>query len=274
MIELSEARVIARDLKKEILGKKIVDVGGNFTDHKFTFYLGDTESYKDYLIGKKVTDIIERNFYIEIEIEDYKLIFRDGANIRYYNKGDIIPEKSKLRLRFEDDTYLNVTVTMYACIGVFDKYKGIDNIYYNFDVDGIGALDSRFTYEYFKGLIDDKTIKLSTKAFLATEQRIPGIGNGIVQEILFNAKLAPRTKIKDLSSVDIKTLYESTINTVKEMIDKNGRDTEKDIYGCSGNYKTVMSNKGFNEGCPVCKGIIKKENYLGGSVYYCPTCQK
>ena len=274
MIELPEARIIAKDFKKEILGKKIIDVKGNFTDHKFTFYYGNPEEYKVFLSDKKITAITERNFYIEIEAEDYKIIFRDGVNIRYYNKTDNEPDKSKLLLKFEDGTFINVTVSMYAFISVFYKNKAMNDVYYNLELNGIGALDKRFTYNYFSGLIDDKTIKLSAKAFLATEQRILGIGNGTVQDILFNAKISPKTKIKELSELQIKSLYQSIVDTINEMIDKNGRDTEKDIYGKSGNYKTIMSNINYKNGCPVCKSEIRKENYLGGSVYYCLTCQK
>jgi len=274
MIELPEARVIARELKKEILGKEIVDVKGNFTDHKFTFYYNDPEEYKGFLVGKKITSIIERNFYVEIEAEKYKITFRDGANIRYYGKEESMTQKSKFLLVFHDGTFINVTVSMYAFIGVFSKNEVIDNQYYNMELNGIGALDERFTYKYFKDLINDNIIKLSTKAFLATEQRILGIGNGTVQDILFNAKITPKTKIKDLSELQINNLYDSIINTINEMIDKNGRDTEKDIYGDPGQYKTIMSNKNYKDGCPICKGEIKKENYLGGSIYYCPSCQK
>ncbi len=53
MIELPEARTIAKDLKKEILGKKVVDILGNFTDHKFTFYYKDPSKYKEYLANKR-----------------------------------------------------------------------------------------------------------------------------------------------------------------------------------------------------------------------------
>jgi len=274
MIELPEARVISRDLKKEILGKQIVSVRGDFVNHKFTFYGNNPEEYDGFLLGKKVTGIIERNFYIEIEAEDYKIIFRDGANIRYYNSDCPKPDKSKLLIQFKDGAFINVTVAMYAFISVFDKNKETDNIYYNMELEKVGALDKRFTYEYFNSLINETTIKLSAKAFLATEQRILGIGNGVVQDILFNANVSPRTKISTLLETQIRKLYDATIDTIAEMINKNGRDTEKDIYGNDGGYKTIMSNKNFKEGCPTCKGEIKKENFLGGSVYYCPTCQK
>jgi len=274
MIELPEARVIAKDLRISILGKTIADVKGNFTGHKFTFYYKNPKKYKSFLVGKTITDIIDRNFYIEIQADDYKIIFRDGANIRYCEPNTPEPAKSQLLIKFDNGSFLSVTVSMYACIAVFDQNEGIDNEYYHLDVNGIGALDKKFTFNYFKSLITPDTLKLSAKALLATGQRIPGIGNGVVQDILWNAKISPRTKIKDLSEAQIKKLYNSTVTTITRMTKENGRDTEKDIFGQPGKYQTIMSNRNYKYGCPVCNGSIKKVNYLGGSVYYCPACQK
>ena len=271
MIELPEARVTAKYLEKEIKGKKIIDVRGDFYNHKFTFYHEDPTKYKSYLINKKVTKIIPRNFYIELEIEDYKLIMRDGANIRYYkdNKEQLT---SKLQLCFEDGSIINVTVGMYGFIGVAPKEKVV-NEYYGLELSGIGALDKEFTLEYFLNLINDN-LKLSAKAFLATGQRILGIGNGVVQDILFNAGIHPKTKMKDLSSKKRQILYKSIKDTLEEMIAKGGRDTEKDIYGEYGGYKTILSSKSYKNDCPICKERIKKKSYLGGSIYYCPKCQE
>ena len=274
MIELPEARTIAKDLRKEILGKTVVFVGGNFTDHKFTFYANDPNQYNAQLSNKKVTNIIDRNFYIEIEIENYILLMRDGANIRYYEKEQSLPKKSKLLIRFNDESFINVTTTMYACIGAYKKNSIIDNQYYEMELSGIGALDKTFTFDYFKSLLNDKTMKLSIKAFLATEQRILGIGNGVVQDIMYYAGLNPRRKMNTLSEDHIKNLYHAIIDTLNQMVLKGGRDTEKNIYGENGNYKTVLSKKTYQDGCKKCKTEIKKEQYLGGSIYYCPSCQQ
>ncbi|MCL1839934.1 formamidopyrimidine-DNA glycosylase [Candidatus Saccharibacteria bacterium] len=274
MIELPEVNTISKDLRKTILGKTITDIKGDFKSHKFTFYYQNPEKYRSFLVGKKITDIISRNFYIEIAAENYKIIFRDGANIRYYEPGQPEPAKSQFFIKFNDGSFLNVTVQMYACIAVFNQKEGINNEYYHMDLDGIGALDKEFTYDYFKSLITQQTLKLSAKALLATQQRIPGIGNGVLQEILFNAKIRPRTKIQGLSKSQIKKLYESIGETLSAMIKQNGRDTEKDIYDNPGKYETIMSNKNYKNGCPLCGSPITKENYLGGSVYYCPVCQK
>lgn len=69
MLELPEARTIAKDLEKEILSKTITGVSGNYTDHKFTFYYKNPNEYKTQLTGKKIAKINRRNYYIELEEE-------------------------------------------------------------------------------------------------------------------------------------------------------------------------------------------------------------
>lgn len=275
MIELPEARTIAKELKKVIMGKKIVEVAGNFTDHKFTFYYQDPNQYKKYLVNKRVTNMIDRNYYVGIEVEDYTVLFRDGANIRFYTSGKDKISKSKLFLKFEDGSFLNITTSMYSFICVFKTEEGMqEDKYYNLELHGVGALDKEFTFSYLKTLINDTTSKLSLKAFLATEQRILGIGNGVVQDILFNARMHPKRKLNTLKEDEIERLYQSVVHTLQDMVYGGGRDVEKNIFGEEGKYRTILSNKTYQKPCPVCHGEIKKENYLGGTIYYCSNCQK
>ena len=81
-------------------------------------------------------------------------------------------------------------------------------------------------------------------------------------------------KMCTVSSSEYKKIYCSIKETLKDMYELGGRDTEKDIYGKYGGYKTKMSKKTVEKPCPVCGGEIIKKAYLGGSVYYCPSCQK
>lgn len=272
MIELPEATTIARDLKKAIVGKVVKRFIYGSSEHKFAFFNEEIEENSKTVIGKKITKIIPRCFYIEIEIEDYTLLFRDGTNIRYHKNSDTIPDKHQLLIEFDDVSYISVSVAMYGFISLS---KGvIDNKYYQLEVNGVSPLSDDFSKKYYLSLLDDKTRKLSAKAFVATEQRMIGIGNGVTQDILFNAEINPRTKMESLSEDEIDDLYVSIKKTLMNMIELNGRDTEKDIYGEYGGYKTVMGKNNVGKPCPSCREIIKKENYLGGSIYYCPNCQK
>ena len=72
----------------------------------------------------------------------------------------------------------------------------------------------------------------------------------------------------------LKTLFESVKTTLRQMTDQRGRDTEYDLYGNPGGYHTRMSKKTVGQPCPACGGEIVKKAYMGGSVYFCPACQK
>jgi formamidopyrimidine-DNA glycosylase len=58
------------------------------------------------------------------------------------------------------------------------------------------------------------------------------------------------------------------------MADQGGRDTEMDLFGCPGGYKTILSKFTVDKPCLVCGTVIKKEPFMGGSIYYCGGCQK
>jgi len=136
-------------------------------------------------------------------------------------------------------------------------------------------LSPGFTWNYFnESFIANKDTNMSTKAFLATEQRIPGLGNGVLHDILFNALIHPKLKLKAYNEEESDNLYNSIRITLGEMANKGGRDTEKDIYGQKGGYKSIMSRNTIGTGCPSCGGAIEKQSYMGGSIYFCPECQR
>ena len=58
------------------------------------------------------------------------------------------------------------------------------------------------------------------------------------------------------------------------MVERGGRDTERDLFGKTGGYQTQMSKNTVGKPCLRCGETIVKEAYMGGSVYYCPHCQK
>ena len=62
--------------------------------------------------------------------------------------------------------------------------------------------------------------------------------------------------------------------TIPMMASKGGRDTELDLFGKPGNYNTMLCKNTVNKPCPICGTIIKKEAYMGGSIYYCEKCQE
>jgi len=270
MIELPEGQNLAKQLNEAVVQKRVKSVFLPTKPHKFCWFAGDAAAYDGQLKGSAVTKADSLGIYVEIAFDNGKrLCFNDGVNIRLVNFADA-PKDYQLLVVFDDGTALVFTVAMYGGILLHD---GDDNDeYYLKSKNAVSPFSPDFEAHYFKQLAQCRP-GLSMKAFLATEQRFPGVGNGVLQDILFSARLHPKRKLQSLSEAEQKRLLCSIRSVLREMTDKGGRDTERDLYGNPGGYRTNLSKNALPRGCPVCGGEIKKETYLGGSVYYCPACQ-
>ncbi len=272
MLELPEARVIAGQITQTLSGKTVRKVIADSSPHKFAFYAGDPQGYPALLEGRKIQTAAPVGGQVEIAAQGATLLLGDGANIRFFPPGEKGPEKHQLWIEFDDGSRLICSVQMYGGLYVYPEGTN-DNFYYIVARDKPSPLTDAFDVAYFLGLLAEAKSNLSAKAFLATEQRIPGLGNGVLQDILFNARINPRTKLEALSDADKRALFDSIKRTLAEMTEKGGRDTEKDLFGRSGGYKTLMSNKTLEKPCPRCSAAVVRQAYLGGNVYFCPNCQ-
>lgn len=68
-------------------------------------------------------------------------------------------------------------------------------------------------------------------------------------------------------------MFQAVRQVLSAITEQGGRDTERDLYGRFGGYRTILSKKTVGTPCPACGSTIVKEAYLGGSIYYCPGCQ-
>ncbi|MCD4712636.1 MAG: endonuclease VIII [Clostridiales bacterium] len=273
MLEIPEAYVISEQLRKEIVGAKVVSVTANTSPHKLTWYYENPDSYESRLVGHVVTDVKPLNGQVQIELENMRIALSDGVNIRVFSSGDKLPTKHQLLITFDHGKTVIFSVQMYGGIMAFESGEN-QNPYYLVAMQKPSPLTEAFDLNYFKSMVNHESRNPTLKAFLATEQRFPGIGNGVLQDILFNAGMHPKRKLNNLSEQDIENLYLSIKNTLDEMVERGGRDTEKDIYGESGRYLTKLSKNTHNQPCHRCGEPIRKESYMGGSIYYCVNCQK
>ena len=274
MLELPEAIVISRQLEQTVKGKRIKEVITAASPHKFAWYYGEPSEYDALLRGHIIGSSASYGGRIEIEVEDMELHFGDGVNLRYYEAGEKLPVKHQLLVTFDDGSSLMGTVAMYGGLWAFPSGAMDEDFYYKAAKEAVSPLSERFDYEYFQTLFHDKSLKMSAKAFLATEQRIPGLGNGVLQDILLNAKIHPKKKMNTLSEEQRQGLFDSVKTTLTAMVEGGGRDTERDLFGNNGGYKTKLSKNTVLSLCADCGGAVKKEAYMGGSIYFCEQCQE
>jgi len=273
MLEIPEAIVVSQQLNQTVKGKRIKSAVAGASPHKFTWYFGEPSEYGAYLGSRIIEKAEPCGGRIEISAEGAVLHFCDGVNLRYHEAGSVLPEKHQLLIAFEDGPALTSTVAMYGGLFAFPAGAMDDNFYYRASKEAVSPLSDAFDYNYFLTLCDEKGLKMSAKAFLATEQRIPGLGNGVLHDILLNAKIHPKRKVNTLSEQERRVLFDSVKFTLAEMRDGGGRDTERDLFGNLGGYKTKLSSNNKALICPHCGSAVVKEAYLGGSIYYCTECQ-
>ncbi len=274
MMEIPEAAVIARQLIETVKGKKITRVEAEHLSHKLTWCQDAPKRFSELLSSKSISESYPLGGTLEIRAEDAFIAQSEGTNLTLLPPGAPLPQKHQLLLQFEDDSVFFVAVQMYGGILCFQMDE-VTNPYYLGAKSKPSPLLDAFDRAYFDAILAPaETKKLGAKALLATEQRIPGLGNGVLQDILYNAKIHPKRSTASLSAQEVDAMYASIKSTLKEMADKGGRDTERDLFSNPGGYVTKCSKLTVGKPCGVCGRIIVKAAYMGGSIYFSPFCQK
>jgi formamidopyrimidine-DNA glycosylase len=275
MIELPEALVIARQMSDALKGKRIVSGDRGNSPHKFAFSSGTSEEYAAIFADQTVGGSTAHGMSILTEIgADHTLVLGCGGERILFHTGErTLPKKRQLFLHFEDGAYLTVAISGWGNTLLLPRAEA--GRHQHVRADRITPLDKAFTWDYFRQLFDPlaQDSKASLKYFLISEPGIWGIGNGCLQDILFHARLHPRCKAVDTSEAERQALYRAIRETLQQMVDLGGRDSEYDLYNQPGGYRRILDSRSVGKPCPECGTPIEKSQYLGGAVYFCPACQ-
>lgn len=273
MLELPEAAVIADHVNRRLLGKKIVSVEAGHSPHKWAWFYGDPAEYPARVGGRIIDSARSWGGIVDIRAEDVHLYLGDGANLRLIAPGARVPTKHQLRLDLDDGSILIASVQMYGGLWACPKEE-VPSAFIVAAKEKPSPLSSEFSRAHFESILADVPSTASVKAALATEQRIPGLGNGVLQDILFAARLHPKRKMGTVGDSEAGILYDACTTTLRSMYESGGRDTEKLLDGNPGGYSTILSRNTVGTPCGVCGATIQKAAYLGGTVYFCPECQR
>lgn len=273
MIEYPESYAIARQINKELSGRAITSCIRGNSPHRFAFYNLDKEEYEAKIVGKTIGKSSNKHSYILTSVGTQLILAlgEGGEKIRLHGKDEELPKKYQLLLGFDDGRHLSVAVSGWGMVSLFTR-KEIENHPYLSRVKA-DPMDKGFTPNKLQEMVEVEEKNPSIKYFLVSEPGISGIGNGMCQEILFEAKIHPKTKIKSLSGTEIDGLHKAITTVVSKACELGGRDNETDIYGNVGAYETRMTAKTAGTPCPNCGTKIEKIAWLGGNCYFCPKCQ-
>lgn len=278
MIEMPEAVTLARQMDQTLAGKTIARFGRGSQTHKFLWLNHPDEEYETVQPGLAVTGASHFGRSIYLCLDGHLLWWSDaGGKLLYHPPGEKLPAKYHLGWEFTDGSFLTYSLQMWGAVKLLAPGEFGERPH---DETGIQPLSLDFTFERFDRMLNAYPEKSSKgiKGFLvatgySTPDSINGLGNAIVQDILFHARLSPKRKIPAILPHERRRLFEAINTTVLKAVELGGRYDETDLFGHPGRYVRLMDSKTAGCPCPACHTPIEKISYLGGACYFCPNCQ-
>lgn len=275
MLEYPEIVTIAAQIRESVGGRPIAVVSIAEPHPRFMFLNQNLGDYEDRLVGRRIVDAIGRGKWIHAMLDsgDILLLGEMFGQVRYVEPDEMSPSKVHAAVVFEDGGRLVVTIQAWGGFQVLTPEELAAHP--DAGTSGVLPLEDAFTPERFTEILDGSGnwSRKPIKAFLVHEGNVAGIGNGMLQDILFRAKLSPKRKIPDLDASERRRLRTAIVETMSEAVRLGGRDTERDLFGEPGGYVPLLDRRTNGTPCPECGTPIEKVQYLGGSCYVCPSCQ-
>ena len=144
--------------------------------------------------------------------------------------------------------------------------------------DGLRALDPG-GLEVLGAKLDDFSAALRSenhtlKRALTDPRLFSGIGNAYSDEILHRARLSPVTLTQRLSSEEIRRLFEATVDTLNEWVDRLRAEARGGFPEKVTAFRGDMAMHGkYGQPCPDCGGKVQRIRYAANETNYCPKCQ-
>ncbi len=171
------------------------------------------------------------------------------------------PDHVHLRLDFSDGGHLAYCNTRkLGALGIVESPEvAIEEHGLGPDAFRLGTNDFRELLAGRRGMV---------KSTLMNQEVIAGLGNVWTDEILFQARLHPKTALRELAPGTLDTLYDTMQTVLHEAIDFNvNPDDAPEHY--------LLPRRSEGEPCPHgCGGEVAKITVSGRAGYYCPTCQQ
>ncbi len=265
MPELVEVEIIKRQLEAKLLGKRFTKI--EIKDPKI--FKGD----KNNILNSRITQIkrigkiliicFENNFCLATHFKmSGRFVFeKESKNFnKVHNRAIFYLGKEKL---------IYNDIRRFGWLKVIKKDE-LKDLLKNLGTDAL-----EISFEEFEKIIKNSSRMI--KGLLMDQTKISGIGNIYANEILYLARINPKTKGNNLTNKQLKDLYKAITKVLKRALKFSGSSISSFITteAQKGNYQKHFYIYGrANRRCPRDKGIIKKINLLSRATYFCPICQK
>ena len=290
MPELPEVETIVKDLRKKIIGLKIVDFWSD--KEKPVRQAGGVKKFKKEIAGKKIVSIKRRAKFIVIDLEGDKGLFihqkisghlmfgkwelNDGR-WRSTIGGPLQSDRENQYIRyiwsFRNGYQLAMSDLRRFSRVILVKDKDVSNLK---EIRDLGPEPLEITFKEFAKLFKNKRGRLKT--VLMDPFFIVGIGNIYSDEILWDSGYHPLSRVENLKEKDLKKIFVSVKKILNKAIAAKGSsvDDYRTPSGEKGSYQEM--EKAYQQTGKKCSrndgGTIKRLVVGGRSAHFCSTHQE
>ena len=269
MPELPEVETTVKSLNI-LKSKKVINLNIHTKKLRYPIPLNKLKK----IINSKIINLRRIAKYIIVDLNTSKSIIIHlgmSGRLKIFEHKSLKDKHDHLEFKFNNNHRLIFNdPRKFGFIDIIETDK-INNIKYIKQL-GVDALDKNLSKEYlYKKFYKSEVL---IKQLLLNQYIVAGIGNIYASEILFDAKISPLKKGKDLNKYQIGTIIHSTRKILKKAI-RSGGSSIKDYVSPDGTLGNFQNNfKDYGKEGRYCKGfIIKKIVLYGRSTFFCPDIQ-
>ncbi|MBS3742087.1 MAG: NFACT family protein [Candidatus Cloacimonetes bacterium] len=268
MPELPDVEYFKFYFKRTSLHKKIENVT---CESKELLQNIDFEKFKKKLVGTQFQTATRRGKFLIIRVKELEekllLHFAMTGSLHYVKQGAEKEDEDRFtRLTFQ---FKNNYELRWRNMRKLGKIYLLENLQKIDLLNEMGPEPLDISKDEFMELIDSHPRQM-IKSFLMSQSNLAGIGNVYSDEILYRAKIHPRTKIKNLSAKDKSKLHEKMQKVLRDAIEV----MEKKDWNFSPD-KWIIPHRHEDDNCPRYKShkLVSKK-VAGRTAIFCPKCQK
>ena len=264
MPELPEVETIARKLKPDLVGKKILSADLRWPR---TLAYPSLKKFKSQIQDQKIREVGRRAKFLIIQLSDFNLL------IHLRMSGDLSIRRSTIRPELHDRLIIKLSGGTSL---VFNDTRKFGRVWLTANLEdvlgklGPEPLGDEFTVQWLHSALHSKHRQL--KPLLLDQSFLAGLGNIYTDEALHIARLHPLTTSDSVTHQQAEALHEAIHTVLKEGIRRNGASFDW-VYrgGEFQNYFRVYDRK--DQKCPVCGSKIERILVGQRSTHFCPVCQ-
>ncbi len=222
------------------------------------------------LVGRKIASAVRRAHFVRFDLGDLELVVSPMLAGRFalHPAGQKAPADLAFtlvlddgrELRYRDDVQMGKVYVIRK--DDVERVPGLGKI-------GVDVLDAKaFTRAEFRAIAARRRDQV--KVFLMDKSALDAMGNAYADEVLFEAKLHPKTMVRSLSDVELDRLHDAIVKVLGDA----GKTIRKRKPPLDEKVRDFLKVRGrHGEPCPRCGATIRSAGVHGHDAEFCPECQ-